>query len=367
MIDKPVILAGYGIISGNFQKEFYEFIVRNPAPVLLTWKAMGLLPDNHPQYCGRPGAIGQVAANKILQECDDLLVLGAKMDYDQTAYQLDKISSNAKTKIVVDIDQGELDKFDNSWTAINMSLDDFMAGYGICDLLDKSQLWTDECKQLYKDNPVIDSDWWNEEHLNYYCFIDELNRLSRNDDVIAPEMSSFAAQGIFQTWKVKQGQQFTYAGALGAMGTGIPAAIGAALATRKRVLCPNGDGAFMLNIQELEVIKRLHLPIKFFILDNGGYMAIKNTQDNYFNSRYVGCNEESGLSLPNIGAICEAFGFKVNYIYDNAMIKSVLDNIMDNDEPSVTILNVPQDFKLDHTVKKTMVDGKPTSGKFEDI
>jgi acetolactate synthase-1/2/3 large subunit len=364
-MNKPVILAGWGVISGNAQNEFYKFIARNPAPVLLTWKSIGLLDNDHPLYCGRPGAIGQVAANKILQECDYLLVLGAKMDYDQTAYQLDKIAPMAEMKIVMDVDQDELDKFDESW----ITLDRCLSRQFYNDLNDEfeSELWLSYCKKLYNDNPVINPDWWNEEQLNYYCFIDELNRLSRSDDVIAPEMSSFAVTALFQTWKVKQGQQFTYAGALGAMGTGIPAAIGAACATGKRVLCPNGDGAFMLNIQELEVIQRLKLPIKFFILDNGGYMAIKNTQDNYFNGRYVGCNEESGLTLPNIGAICEAFGFKVNYIYSNEMIKPVLDRVMDNDNPSVTILNIPQDFKLVHIVKKTMVDGKPTSGKFEDI
>lgn len=119
----PLILAGAGCL--DVREKFYAFIERYPIPVMLTWKAMELLADDHPLYVGRPGAIGQVAANKILQECDFLLVLGAAMNYDQVAYQLEKIAPHA-VKVVVDCDTVELDKYPAEWVRIHANLADVL-------------------------------------------------------------------------------------------------------------------------------------------------------------------------------------------------------------------------------------------------
>lgn len=360
-MNKPVILAGAGVFDSK--KEFYDFINRVQSPVLLTWKSMGLLPDDHPLYCGRPGAIGQCAANRILQECDFLLVLGAKMDKDQTAYQLDKIAPKA-TKSVVDIDATETMKFSDDWIIYNVPITQYFIEYGAvprCNLE-----WLQYCKELNANHPVVDPAWWIQEPVNYYCFIDELSRLARNDDVIAPECSN-AAPPLYQAWKVKDGQRFPYAGALGAMGQGVPSAIGAAVATGKRVLCTVGDGGFMLNIQELEVVHRLNLPIKFFVMDNGGYGAIMNTQRSYFPGRLVGCNADSGLTLPDIEKISRSFKIDTWKIDYNDQIKGTLKQVMKSDRPEVVIVKIPNDFQFEHRVKRIVVDGVPTSGKFEDI
>ena len=148
---KPVILAGHGIISSNATKSFYELLDRLKCPVLLTWKSIYLLSDKHPLYCGRPGTIGQRAANWIQQNSDFLLVLGAKMDYDQTAYQLAGVAPGAR-KIVVDIDPAELAKYDG-WTKVNADVKDFIDALKIDG---EYGTWLKECKQMNKDNPIID-------------------------------------------------------------------------------------------------------------------------------------------------------------------------------------------------------------------
>ena len=358
-MNKPVVMAGAGVFGA--EREFYDFINRVKAPVLLTWKAMGLLPDNHPLYCGRPGAVGQYAANRILQECDMLLVLGAKMDKDQTAYQLDKMAPNAH-KTVVDIDPTELIKFDDDkWNKYEADIKDFLPMNDFAYYSD----WLHYCKSLNINHPVVNPLWWKQETVNYYCFLEELSKLASCEDVIAPECSN-ASPPLFQSWKVKAGQRFPYAGALGAMGQGIPGAIGAALATGQRVLCPVGDGGFMLNVQELEVVHRLNLPIKFFVMDNGGYGAIMNTQRAYF-GRFTGCNKESGLTLPDIESVCEAFKLDTFRINKNWQIKGMLEHVMRNNRPEVTIVKIPNDFQFEHRVKRKVVDGVPTSGAFDDI
>jgi acetolactate synthase-1/2/3 large subunit len=130
-----------------------------------------------------------------------------------------------------------------------------------------------------------------------------------------------------QAWKVKKEQRIFNSPGLGAMGFGIPAAIGACIASGKKpVICIEGDGSFMMNIQELEVIKRLNLPIKIFVINNNGYGSIKSTQEKYFKGDLVGCTPESGLTLPDISLI--AGGFEIIYDYMNTEY-SLIDELKD--------------------------------------
>lgn len=148
---KPVVLAGYGVIAANAEKQLFDLFDKFKCPVLTTWKSMGLMSDNHPLYCGRPGAIGQRAANKIQQMSDFILVLGCKLDFDQTAYQLDTFAPLAK-KIIVDIDPSELSKYNDTWVKINCDVKDFLNALHIGG--DYSQ-WLRECKEMQKENVFI--------------------------------------------------------------------------------------------------------------------------------------------------------------------------------------------------------------------
>ena len=148
---KPVIFAGHGIISSNSEKQFFDLIESLKCPILTTWKSIGLLSDNHPLYAGRPGAIGQTAANKITGLCDLILVLGAQMNLDQVAYNLSDFAKQA-VKIVVDIDKAELNKFDDSWVKIHADIKEFLSALKVGG--DYSQ-WVRDCKEMQKENVII--------------------------------------------------------------------------------------------------------------------------------------------------------------------------------------------------------------------
>jgi acetolactate synthase-1/2/3 large subunit len=148
---KPVILAGYGIIASNAEKQFFDLIDGFKCPILTTWKSIGLLSDNHPLYAGRPGAIGQTAANKITGLCDLILVLGVSMTLDQVAYNLSDFAKQA-VKIVVDIDKAELNKFNDSWVKINADIKEFLCALKIGG--DYGQ-WVRDCKEMQKQNIFI--------------------------------------------------------------------------------------------------------------------------------------------------------------------------------------------------------------------
>ena len=129
--------------------------------------------------------------------------------------------------------------------------------------------------------------------------------------MITPESSGAAGEVTYQAMRVKEGQKIKNAAGLGAMGFGLPYAIGACIAEDgRRTVLIDGDGAFQLNIQELETVVRLRLPIKMFILDNEGYGSIMATQRNLFDGRYVGSSPDSGLTLPDVCAVAGAYGIR---------------------------------------------------------
>jgi hypothetical protein len=151
--------------------------------------------------------------------------------------------------------------------------------------------------------------------INLYDFIQELNRLSSPDDIICPSASGYATLITLQSWKLKPGQRFTTNFVFGQMGAGLSTAIGATLATGKRVLLIEGDGGFQLNVQELAVVKRLNLPIIMFIINNNGYHSIREMQKNRFDGRLVACDDTSGVELPKLKTI--AFTYKMDYYFLN--------------------------------------------------
>jgi len=228
------------------------------------------------------------------------------------------------------------------------------------------QTWLQYCKSQQAAYPVIPEveDWGK---VDPYHLIDALSTFAREDDVIVPGASSTCAQIIYQAWRVKDGQRFTYMGALGAMGTGLPAAIGAALATGRRVISVIGDGGFMLNVQELEVVARVKLPIKFFILSNGGYGAIMNTQRAYFDGRFVGANKDSGLTLPDIRKVALAFGIDWQGIDRNRWVMGDIAQIMGDNAPIIVECITEPEFQPLHRVGRKMVDGNPVSMDFGEV
>ena len=137
--------------------------------------------------------------------------------------------------------------------------------------------------------------------MNDYVLIDVLSDEMTKNDLFIPGSSGACSERTMQAMRGKTGLRIFNSEGLGSMGFGIPAAIGGCIASgKKRTICIDGDGGFVMNIQELEIVQRLGLPIKFFVLNNGGYVSIQNTQKNYFNGNYVASSASSGLTLPDI-------------------------------------------------------------------
>ena len=304
---KPVILIGNGIRNNP---ALINHLTSLQVPCITTWMAADLLSEDSPVYCGRPGIFGQRASCIIQQKATHLYCFGARLDGEQVAYDYDRFAPNAEIYIY-DIDPAEAQKFPKRYH-VTQTLDcrddiDFLPAFE-----PPHRDWLNWCKALYtRFRPDLDGrqetgDGGGDHFVDPFTFTRLLHDHSQSDDVFAIGSSGNAPTVFFQAYKVRAGQRISNVCTIGAMGADIPMALGSALASGRRTICVTGDGGFAMNAQELETIRRLRLPIIFFVMNNGGYNSIRVGQLARF-GRVTGANPATGLTLPSIEAIAEAY------------------------------------------------------------
>lgn len=346
---RPVLLVGNGARQAHSNGLVAEVAERLKMPVLLTWKSMDMLPEDHPWFAGRPGSVASRAANFTQQNADCIIVVGARLDLPQTAFNHKNFARAAK-KVLVDVDPLEIAKFEMPIDIpVNADAQDFLSEL-LCQLqgvrLPDFSDWVAKTKQWAAKYPVILPEYWdkNAGAVNLYVLVDVLSDLCTPDDVLAPGSSGACSDVFLQCFRVKRGQRVVNSPSLGAMGTGLPGSIGTCLASgRRRTICVNGDGGFQLNIQELETVRRLNLPIKYFVLCNGAYASIMATQRNYFQGRMVGSDPSSHLTLPDIQKVAQAYGIESREIAGHTDIGECVAAVLDSPGPVVCAVHVSSD------------------------
>ncbi len=333
---KPLFLLGNGIKLSGATEKTINLIRKLGIPAQTTWKTIDMIGEEDPLYVGHPGGMGDRGANLILQECDLLISVGSRIDTSLTAFNEEHFAKNAK-KIIVDIDNAELNRMKIP-NAEKLAADagiyvDALAKESIKERFDFT-LWVKKCKETREKYPVVTSMYKEKKgYVSAFYFIDRICDLLKADDVIVPESSGGAAEITCQAFRIKLGQKMKHAAGLGSMGFGLPYAIGSCIANDgRRTILINGEGAFQLNIQELETLHRLKLPVKMFIWNNGGYVSIRNMQRANF-GRFVACDPESGYSTPDIRKVAEAYGFITCKINNNDELDTFLPKIMKDNSP----------------------------------
>lgn len=370
---RPCILVGNGVRLSKAEELFLNLIRKLNIPVLTTWKAIDFLDEEDPLYMGRPGSIGQRGANFIQQNCDFLLIIGARLDLGQTGYNHKNFARKAK-KVMVDIDNSEIDKMDMDIEVkgnfdAKVFLETLFKHIDMVKSISR-QDWLQYCVNMKNKYPVIIKEYWQEEeYVNPYALLDVLNEKLYEKDLIVPGSSGSCSEVTMQAFKVKKGQRIFNNEGFGSMGFGLPASIGACVASNgKRTICINGDGGFQLNIQELETVKRLNLPIKFFILNNQGYGSITNTQRNYFDGHYVASEAGSGMTLPDICRIADAYGIKNFRIKNNNELKNKINDILNMEGPVIcNVIISPTQPTAPKLMSQKLPDGTMVSKPLEDL
>ena len=372
--ERPVILVGNGARLAHLDGLIERLVDVLKIPTLLTWKAMDMLPENHPYFAGRPGSVAGRGANLTQQNADWILVLGARLDMPQVAFSHRNFARAAR-KTVVDVDSHELSKFDMDIDVpVNANARDFLTEF-LAQLetvdLPSAGTWVAKAADWKRKYPVILPEYWQagSDFVNTYVLIDVLSDLCAPEDVLAPGSSGACSDIFLQCFRLKQGQRVVNSPSLGAMGTGLPGTIGTCLASgRRRTICVNGDGGFQLNIQDLETVRRLSLPIKYFILCNGTYASIIGSQRNHFEGRLVGSDPSSHLTLPDVRKVAEAYGIPTHAIKNHANIKDEVRKVLDQPGPVVCAVNTSSDQATAPRATSTVrIDGTIFSLPMEDM
>jgi acetolactate synthase I/II/III large subunit len=304
--ERPLILAGGGLRAGDAVGPLRELVDRLGIPVVSSLMGVDVLPYGHPSRVGLIGTYGNRWANMALARADFLLVLGSRLDIRQTGADTEAFAAGRPIHHV-DCDPGELNNRVRGCETVVSQLEPFIAG--LLEAIDGRR--PPELSAWRADITELEDRWPDTGELPGVPGInpnDLMHRVSR----ASPAAAAYVADvGQHQMWAAQSlelgaAQRFVTSGGMGAMGSGLPLAVGACLAADAPVVLVAGDGGFQLNLQELQTVARNSLPLKIVILNNRSHGMVRQFQETYFEGRYQ--STCWGYSAPDFVAVAAAFG-----------------------------------------------------------
>jgi acetolactate synthase-1/2/3 large subunit len=370
---KPVIITGNGIHLSKAEEYFKVLKDKLKIPVVSTWTSKDLMDHNDPLFVGNFGLLGERAANFAIQNADLLLVLGSRLSIPNVGYQSHLFSPNS-IKIMVDIDKNELDKptLKIDYPIVN-DLKHFISEL-MFELINRVDIpkWTEwiDKTQLWKAKyPVFQPEYKaNTERINSFYFMEVLSSKLTDNNVIVTDMGT-SYTCTMQSLRMNGKNRLFTSSATCSMGFGLPGAIGAYFADpTKDIILIAGDGGLQMNIQELQTINHYKIPIKIFLLNNNGYLAISLMQDNLFKGNYIGSNPESGVSNPDFLGIARAYEFETFNFINNTELEENIDSVLRQKGPTFCEIKMVENQLLIPRVQSSKdADGKIISNSLENM
>lgn len=335
---RPVVIAGAGIGASHSVGRFRKFIEKHKIPFVTNFLTRDIIEYDHPQNLGMWGIKGNRVANFAVQNADCLLALGSSMNATHVGYDTKTFSPHSK-KIVVDIDASELNK--NTFK-IDASLQCNVRDFLNMGLLDQNlnldlKFWNEKCSYWKNKWPVYDPKVHrcDKGGINLYEIVESINRNSSAKDLIVAD-SGQLCYICSSNIKPKRGQRYMVQAAQGDMGYAIPALVGIHFANPSyNIITCIGDGSFHTNMQELAAIRQHNVPAKIIVVNNGGYMTIKQTQNKFFKGNLIGIDRSTGVYISNIQKIAEAFEIDHVKISNNEELDSEMENVFKYDKPLI--------------------------------
>ena len=386
---RPVLNAGNGIRIGNAHKEFMELVEKLGIPVVVGWNSEDCLYDEHPLYAGRPGNFGDRAGNFAVQNSDLVLSIGSRLSLRQVGFNYKGWAREAFT-IVNDIDKEELKK-PTLHIDIPVHAD---CKVFIKDLLEelndiegslwsngeglKGKTWIETVKYWKEKYPVCRPEFLENDNTklaNVYAFIKYISEQARENQITVVGNGSACVVGG-HSYIIKKGQRFISNSAIASMGYDLPAAIGAYIANKdcerydEELILVTGDGSIQMNLQELQTIVHHKMNIKIFLINNGGYHSIRQTQSKFFSDKVmVGIGEDSGdLSFPDMEKLAFAYGYPYVSAKTNSELKEAVEKAYAIEGPVImeAFVTKEQNFEPKSSGKQ-LADGRMVSPPLEDL
>jgi acetolactate synthase I/II/III large subunit len=371
--ERPLLFAGNGIRLAHAEKEFEEVRVLLGIPTLATWCAADLVPSDDPAFVGRPGTVAARGANFALQNCDLMLAIGVRLDFAITGYAPQNLAREAH-KAAVDIDPAELQKLHPHLQQpicadAKAFVLELLRQKGSIHMREHSA-WNARCAEWKTRYPVVTDEHRKPEgEVSVFNLAEVIGTEVGVEDELVVGNSGSAIEIYLLACPTLHSQRLYHTAGLGAMGYAVPMAIAVSTANPGReVIAVDGDGGFLFNIQELETIRRLWLPIKFFVLNNNGYASIRASQRAYFGESRIGADSSNGVTIPDLSRVGEAFGLGSAVIENQASLRADVRRVLDMDGPVVCDVKILQDeMRAPRLQSYQKPDGSFVSKPLEDL
>lgn len=370
---RPVINAGNGIRIAGAIDVFHRVVEKLNVPVVTGWNSIDTMYDEHHLYVGRSGIMGDRAGNFAVQNSDLIISIGSRLSIRQVGYNWKTWAREAYV-VMNDVDEEELKK-----PTLHVDLPVWGDAKDFLEMLDaklsneklfSGEDWLACCLKWRQKYPVVQEKHYAQKgKVNVYAFIHALSKRLNEGQITVVGNGSACVVGS-HAYVIKPKQRFIINSAIASMGYDLPAAIGACVADHTQdIINVTGDGSIQMNIQELQTIAYHHLPIKIFVINNGGYHSIRQTQSNYFGEPLVGVGEDSGdLGFPVLSKLADAYGLPYYSIGDNMVLEEQISQILQKQGPFICEVFVDKEQKFEPKVAaKRLPNGTLVSATLENM
>jgi len=353
---RPVIIAGWGLNLAGVQESFRQFSTGLNIPVACTWGASNILSDNKTLNLGTFGTHGTRSANFAVQNADLIISLGSRLDTKATGTPVNTFAREA-IKVMVDIDENELGKFRHFDLTMDLlvhaDLAEFFSRFetnNISDLRDDYENWFAQVKAWKELEKSVDSQIAQTQEINPYNFFEKFSgSLSSASKIFIDTGCSIA--WAMQAANFKEMHSVFHDFNNTAMGWALPASIGShAEYPLIDHYCIVGDGAFMMTMQELATVRHHNLPLKIFLINNGGYSMIKQTQEQWLESKHIASGLKD-ISFPSFEKVAKSFGFRYLELSETKEIDNTLNKVVTMTDPVFVNLIISPDARVIPQVK----------------
>jgi len=372
---RPVLVLGNGLCIAAVPRDVIRRLVeRLGVPVLFTWPAAHILKHSHDLNFGCAGGLAPTHANTILQQADVVLFLGVRLDLLTTAFNPAQFGKRAR-RIVVECDPREIAK-NEGLPATLLFQEDLRRVISRLASVDgitgtppgaaeQRRAWLADCRQLRDADRRNEAEAFSKGILTAYTMTRTLSDAT-SVRYIVPTGSGYAVEGFARFFRPREGVTVAFAGhCLGSMGLALPMAIGAAAAGDHGIVCLEGDGGLLFNVQELYTLAaNTRLKVRIVIMNNCGYQSIIRSQRRAFGKEF-GASADSGLSAPRFELLADAVGIPYTRCETVAELRAALD--LDDPRRIIDVFLEEDGYRGPAVMTKFDADGKPYSTDIEDV
>jgi len=354
---RPIIILGWGIHLSNSSKIIKKLCKKIGFPVVTTWAMAHLFEAKDPLSIGTWGTHGTRFSNLAVQNSDLVISIGSRLDTKATGSPVSTFAREAK-KIMIDIDETELNKFKNYNLKIDLKIN-CDANKIIQKLLKKKlstnkvevNKWFIQINKWKEKYPIVLKKYYKEKEINPYIFVKKLSAECKKNELICVD-TGCAIAWMMQAFEFKKDQKLFHDFNNTAMGWALPGAIAASIALKRRkIISVIGDGSFQLNIQELGTLVKHNLPIKIFLINNSGQSMIRQTQEQWLNAKYFASSFEGGLPKINFLNIATEYGLKTFSCSLNKSLKEIIRKTIQSKGPALCEIKINTSHRVVPQVK----------------